>query len=127
MSAITCSPGSTNCNTINNCYLPTTVAPHENTGLAAVNVDNAEDWRVYYYDTLNYVSELDGNSSGFAMGSPIGGTALNGSSIAAVNVNETTNNINVFYVDQLSEILFYMEFTGSWSIRTSSFPSTTSR
>jgi hypothetical protein len=44
--------------------------------------------------------------------------ALNSSGIAAVNVNSTTNNINVFYVDQLTEALFTVQFIGSWSTRT---------
>jgi hypothetical protein len=73
MSSITCPANSANCNTINNCYLPTTTAPNEYTGLAAVNVNNTQDWRVYYYDENGYLSELAGNSSGFNMGTPIGG------------------------------------------------------
>ena len=119
MSAVTCPTGSANCNTINNCYLPTTNSPNEYTGLAAVNVDNAQDWRVYYYDDEGNLSELAGNSSGFDMGNPIGGLALNSSGIAAVNVNSTTNNINVFYVDQLTEALYTTEFQGEWTTRTS--------
>ncbi len=93
------------------------VAPHENTGLAAVNVGNAQDWRVYYYDEEGYVSEMAGNSSGFDLGRPIGGLALNSSDIAAVNINSTTNDINLFYVDQLTEALFTMEFKGVWTTR----------
>jgi hypothetical protein len=119
MSAVTCPTGSANCNTINNCYLPTTNSPNEYTGLAAVNVDNAQDWRVYYYDDEGNLSELAGNSSGFDMGNPIGGLALNSSGIAAVNINSTTNNINVFYVDQLTEALYTTEFNGAWTTRTS--------
>ncbi|PMD46119.1 hypothetical protein L207DRAFT_206113 [Hyaloscypha variabilis F] len=115
MSAVTCPTGSANCNTINNCYLPTTNSPNEYTGLAAVNVDNAQDWRVYYYDDEGNLSELAGNSSGFDMGNPIGGLALNSSGIAAVNINSTTNNINVFYVDQLTEALYTTEFNGAWT------------
>jgi hypothetical protein len=117
MSAIACPAGSTNCNTINNCYIPTYNRPNEYTGLAAVTVNNTQDWRVYYYDEEGYLSELAGNSSGFDMGTPIGGLALNSSDIAAVNVNSTTNNINLFYVDQLTEALFTMEFTDSWTTR----------
>jgi hypothetical protein len=55
------------------------------------------------------------------MGNPIGGLALNSSGIAAVNINSTTNNINVFYVDQLTEALYTTEFNGAWTTRTS-FP-----
>lgn len=122
MSAVTCPANSVNCNTISNCELPTSSAPNEYTGLAAVNVNNAQDWRVYYYDEEGYVSELAGNSSGFDMGTPIGGLALNSSAIAAVNVNSTTNNINLFYVDQLTQELFTMQFTGSWTTRMSLSP-----
>jgi len=122
MASITCPANSVDCNMIGNSYLPTMVAANENTGLAAVNVGNGQDWRVYYYDEEGYVSEMAGNSSGFNFGTAIGGMALNGSDIAAVNINSTTNDINLFYVDQLTEALFTMEFTGAWTTR--KFPST---
>ncbi|KAH6724335.1 hypothetical protein BKA61DRAFT_27696 [Leptodontidium sp. MPI-SDFR-AT-0119] len=116
MSAITCSPNSVKCNTIANCYLPTQIAPSNFTGLAAVNVNNAQDWRVYYHDENGYISELQGDNSGFNLGEPIGGAGLNASSIAAVNVNSTTNNINVFYVDGLTKALFKMQWTAdTWT------------
>ncbi|KAH7342598.1 hypothetical protein BKA65DRAFT_478470 [Rhexocercosporidium sp. MPI-PUGE-AT-0058] len=116
MSAITCSPNSDKCNTIANCYLPTQIAPSNFTGLAAVNVNNAQDWRVYYHDEDGSISELQGDNSGFNLGRPIGGSGLNASSIAAVNVNSTTNNINVFYVDGLTHALFKMQFTAdNWT------------
>ncbi|KAH7419431.1 hypothetical protein BKA64DRAFT_16398 [Cadophora sp. MPI-SDFR-AT-0126] len=111
MSAVTCSPNSDKCNTIANCYLPTQIAPSNFTGLAAVNVNKAQDWRVYYHDEDGYISELQGDNSGFNLGKPIGGSGLNASSIAAVNVNSTTNNINIFYVDDLTRALFKMQFT----------------
>jgi hypothetical protein len=117
MASITCPANSVVCNTISNIYLPTMVAPNENTGLAAVNVGNGQDWRVYYYDEDGYVSEMAGNSSGFNFGTAIGGLALNGSDIAAVNINSTTNDISLFYVEQLTEALFTMEFTGAWITR----------
>jgi hypothetical protein len=117
MASITCPANSVDCNMIGNSYLPTMVAANENTGLAAVNVGNGQDWRVYYYDEEGYVSEMAGNSSGFNFGTAIGGLALNGSDITAVNINSTTNEINLFYVDQLTEALFTMEFTGAWTTR----------
>ncbi|KUJ21719.1 uncharacterized protein LY89DRAFT_681140 [Mollisia scopiformis] len=50
------------------------------------------------------------------MGERIGGSGLNATSIAAVNINSTTNNINLFYVDSLSENLYNMQFTnGAWT------------
>jgi len=123
MSVITCPPNSASCNTIDNCYIPTTSAPNEYTGLAAVNINDAQDWRVYFYDEAGILSEIAGNSSGFDMGTPFGGSALNSSGIAAVNVNSTTNNINVFYVDQLTEALFTTEFTdGAWTLPTTVSP-----
>jgi hypothetical protein len=79
MASITCPADSVDCDTVSNSYLPTMVAPHEYTGLAAVNIGNGQDWRVYYYDEEGYVSEMAGNSSGFDMGTPIGGLALNSS------------------------------------------------
>jgi hypothetical protein len=121
MASITCPANSVDCNTVSNSYLPTMAAPHEYTGLAAINVGKAQDWRVYYYDEGGNVSEMAGNSSGFDMGTPIGGLALNGSDIAAVNINSTTNDINLFYVDQLTEALFTMEFKGAWTTRKFSF------
>jgi hypothetical protein len=52
------------------------------------------------------------------MGNLIGGSALNSSDIAAVNVNSTANNVNVFYVDQLTKALFTLEFSdGAWTDR----------
>ena len=123
MSAITCSAGTIKCNTIANWYLPTTIAPSNFTGLAAVNVNHAQDWRVYYHDTNGFVSELQGDNSGFDLGKRIGGSGMNASSIAAVNVNSTTNNINLFYVDRLTQALFQMEFAGgSWTQRKPSTP-----
>lgn len=123
MSAITCSPYSDKCNTIANCYLPTQIAPSNFTGLAAVNVNKAQDWRVYYHDEDGYISELQGDNSGFNLGKTIGGQGLNASSIAAVNVNSTTNNINVFYVDGLTQALFKMQFTANyWTKRTDLLP-----
>jgi hypothetical protein len=64
---------------------------------------------------------MAGNSSGFDMGTPVGGLALNSSDIAAANINTTTNNINLFYVDQLTEALFTMEFKGAWTTRKFAF------
>lgn len=122
MSAITCPAGSANCGTINNCLLPTTVPANVYTGLTAVNVNDAQDWRVYYLDKNGAVSQLEGNASGFATGEQIGGSGLNASSLAAVNVNSTTNNINLFYVDDLTRNLFKMQFTnGAWTTRESFF------
>jgi hypothetical protein len=44
-------------------------------GLAAINVDYAQDWRVYYNDESGFTSELAGNASGFDMGQAIEGNA----------------------------------------------------
>jgi hypothetical protein len=118
MSAITCPANSANCNTISNCLLPTKIPTSVYTGLTAVNVNDAQDWRVYYLDQEGAVSQLEGNSSGFATGERIGGYGLNASSLAAVNVNSTTNNINLFYVDVLTKNLYKMQFTdGAWTTR----------
>lgn len=114
---MTCPSNSVACNTVSNKVLSTSPAPHPQTGLAVVNVNNAQDWRVYYYDTANFVSELVGNTSGFDTGTPIGGGALNGSSLAAFNANSTTQDINVFYVDNLSQNLFGTRFGGTWTVR----------
>jgi hypothetical protein len=94
--------GSTKRATISNLILPTEVPPHLNTGPSVVNIGNVEDLCIYYSNEAGLISELAGNSSGFDSGTPIGGIALHGSSIAAVNVSSTTNNINVFFVDQLT-------------------------
>jgi hypothetical protein len=123
MSAITCPAGSANCGTISNCLLPTTIPASVYTGLTAVNVNEAQDWRIYYLNQAGAVSQLEGNSSGFATGETIGGSGLNASSLAAVNVNSTTNNINLFYVDALTKALFKMQFTnGAWTTRASPLP-----
>lgn len=118
MSAITCASGSAKCNTISNCLLPTDIPANDDTGLAAVNINEDKDWRVYYHDNKGLISQLQGNESGFDTGNRIGGSGLNASSIAAVNVNSTTNNINLFYVDSTSQNLYNMQFTnGAWTTR----------
>jgi hypothetical protein len=112
---------STKRTTISKLILPTEVPPHLNTGPSVVNIGNVEDLCIYYSNEAGLISELAGNSCGFDSGTPIGGIALHWSSIAAVNVNSTTNNISVFFVDQLTETLFgMMQFTDSaWTSRTS--------
>jgi hypothetical protein len=102
--------------------LSTEVPPHLNTGLSAVIIGNVEDWCIYCSIEASLISELAGNSSGFDLGAPIGGMSQNGSSIAAVNVNSTTNNISFFLIDQLTQTLFGigMHLTdGAWTSRTS--------
>ncbi|KAI1004487.1 hypothetical protein K3495_g3728 [Podosphaera aphanis] len=115
MSALTCAEGSAKCGTINNCRLPTTVPVSRETGLAAVNVNNSQDWRVYYHDQSGFISQLQGNASGFDTGARIGGEGLNGSDITAVNINSTTNNIHVFYTDMLTQALFTLQFENNWT------------
>ncbi|RDW68230.1 hypothetical protein BP5796_08887 [Coleophoma crateriformis] len=112
-----CAAGSSSCSMTTNQIVSNllTVSPGNFTDLAAVNVDDAQDWRVYFQDRDGMIRELAGNSSGFGEGSLIGGFGLNTSSIAAVNVNSTTNNIKVFYVDSLSQALYQTEFVGSWT------------
>ena len=80
---------------------------------------------MYYHDNQGFISELQGKTSGFNKGVRIGGSGLNASSISAVNVNSTTNNIVLFYTDALSKDPFTMQFTaGAWTTRKSllSFP-----
>lgn len=90
-------------------------ALHPNSSLAAVNVDKAENWRVYYQNTKHNIVELAGNSSGFNTGEIIyRGTTLTGSSLTAVNAYNPTNNINVFFVDHDSQALYYTQYTSSW-------------
>ncbi|KAH6664500.1 hypothetical protein B0J14DRAFT_246765 [Halenospora varia] len=123
MAALACAAGSSSCSTVANNLLTTTVPIADTTGLAAVNVDNAQDWRVYYQDQSNQLSQLQGNASGFDRGTVVGGLVLNGSSIAAVNCNATTNNINIFYVDMLTQVLYGQQFTkGDWTQGTLPFP-----
>jgi len=85
------------------------------TGLAAVNVDHAQDWRIYYQNTNRNIVEMAGNTSGFNKGVTIySGKTLPGSALTAVNVEVAQNNINVFFVDNDSNALFYTQFTDSW-------------
>lgn len=124
MCAMACAGGSSSCTTTQNNILETAIPLHKNTGLSAVSVSDSQDWRVYYHDNLGYLSELQGNASGFDTGLKVGGGAFNGSSIAAVNVNTTTNNINIFYVDMLTQSLFFQQFAdGSWTLGMSLMPS----
>jgi hypothetical protein len=112
--------GSTKRTTISNLILSTEIPSHFNTGLSAVIIRNVEDWCIYYFNEARLISELAGNLPGFDSDTPIGGMALHESSIAAVNVSSITNNVNVFFVDQLTETLFGMHFTdGAWISRTS--------
>ncbi|KAL2075455.1 hypothetical protein VTL71DRAFT_398 [Oculimacula yallundae] len=113
MSTLTCSLNSDRCKTVENRNLPTQVAPSNFTGLAAVNVNEAQDWRVYYHDADNYISELQGDVAGFNLGKKIGGQAMNASSMAAININSTTNNIHIFYIDGLTQTLFKTQFIES--------------
>ncbi|CAD6506145.1 BgTH12-07075 [Blumeria graminis f. sp. triticale] len=115
MSALTCAEGSAKCGTINNCLLPTAIPVSHETGLAAVNVNNSQDWRVYYHDQSGFISQLQGNASGFNLGSRIGGEGLNGSDITAVNIDSTTNNIHVFYTDMLTQALFTLQYQKHWT------------
>lgn len=88
---------------------------HPESSLAAVNVDHAQDWRIYYQNTNSNIVELAGNTSGFNQGVTIyNGNTLAGSALTAVNVDVTQNNINVFFVDDSSSALFYTQFTDSW-------------
>lgn len=119
MATAACPAGSTSCSKTGNYQVTETLTiPMRNdTGLAAVNVDDAQDWRVFYHDKNNMISQLAGNNSGFDSGQVIGGEGLPGSSIAATNINSTTNNINVFYVDDLTSALYTFEFTNDWTTR----------
>jgi len=90
-------------------------AVHPESNLAVVNVDNAQDWRIYYHNKDRNIVEMAGNSSGFNQGVTIySGTTLQGSYLSAVNVDKSTNNINVFFVDHDSKALYYTQFTDSW-------------
>jgi hypothetical protein len=116
MAGSACPAGSSACSsTTNSIISDKDLSVHNSTGLAAINVDNAQDWRIYYHDENRMVCEMGGNSSGFGTGAIIGGAALNGSSIAATNINATTNNINVFYIDDLTSALYTLEFIGVWT------------
>ncbi|KAI6245414.1 hypothetical protein HI914_06649 [Erysiphe necator] len=115
MSTIICANGSAKCDSIDNQLIPTEIPVSRDTGLAAVNVNNTQDWRVFYYDQFGFISQLQGNTSGFNLGTRIGGEGLNGSDITAVNVNSTNNNIHVFYTDMLTQALFTLQFQSNWS------------
>ncbi|TVY56559.1 hypothetical protein LSUE1_G009886, partial [Lachnellula suecica] len=117
MCSLACTADSTSCSSTSNIALKTSVPIHNSTGLSAVTVGDSQDWRIYYHDNSSYLSELQGNLAGFKTSAIVGGGALNGSSIAAVNVNTTTNNINVFYVDLLTKALYMQQFAdGTWTI-----------
>ncbi|PBP18204.1 hypothetical protein BUE80_DR011105 [Diplocarpon rosae] len=118
MSSITCAPWSDDCSTVASRPIPLGIPASNFTGLAAVNVNMAKDWRVYYTDRDGYLSEVRGDTAGFDSGKSLGGTVLNGSSIAALNINTTTNNINIFYVDSSTRALFKMQYVaeeGDWT------------
>ncbi|RDW72811.1 hypothetical protein BP6252_06718 [Coleophoma cylindrospora] len=119
ISGAACPAGSSTCSpTFNNVISSQLDLPPSNqTGLAAVNVNDAQDWRVYFHDIRGMLTEVGGNASGFGSGTVVGSAALNKSSIAATNVNSTTNNINVFYVDAKTQFLTTIEFVnGTWTI-----------
>lgn len=115
MVKLSCPADSVNCTVTANMVVSSAVKVPVNkfTGLGVVNVDSDQDWRVFYHDKDGYVSQLQGNSTGFGSGEIIGGIGLNASSIAAVNVNQTTNNINVFYVDTLTQALVFTQYLPS--------------
>lgn len=115
MCVMACATGASVCSTFSNNILPTGVPIHKFSGLAAVTVSDAQDWRVYYHDENSFLCQMEGKASGFTKGAIIGGTALNNSAIEAVNVNSTTNNIVLYYVDQGSQNMFTQQFTGVWT------------
>jgi hypothetical protein len=120
MAESACPAGSSVCSNTRNTIISdkVTVPLSNQTGLAVVNVDDDQNWKVFYHDKNSMVSQLAGNSSGFDQGQIIGGRALEGSSLAATNINSKTNNINVFYVDGLSSDLYTFQFTDDeWVIR----------
>ncbi|KAF4632186.1 hypothetical protein G7Y89_g5943 [Cudoniella acicularis] len=83
MCALACAAGGSSCSTIANNRLQTKVPLGDNTGLTVVNVNDSQDWRVHYLDNNNFLSQLQGNTSGFDTRTIVGGLGLNGSSIAA--------------------------------------------
>ncbi|RDW87943.1 hypothetical protein BP5796_03637 [Coleophoma crateriformis] len=118
ISGTACPAGSSTCGaTFNNVIsAQLTLPPSNQTGLAAVNVNDAQDWRVYFHDIRGMLTEVAGNASGFGSGTVVGSAGLNKSSIAATNVNSTTNNINVFYVDARTQFLTTIAFVnGAWT------------
>ncbi|CAG8978536.1 hypothetical protein HYALB_00012267 [Hymenoscyphus albidus] len=117
MCVMACGAGASVCSTFTNTILPTGTPVAKYSGLAAVTVSKAQDWRVYYHDENNFICQMEGKASGFTKGEIIGTQALNNSALGAVNVNTTTNNIVLYYIDQKSQILHTQQFTdGKWTV-----------
>ena len=86
--------------------------------LAAIYMDAAYGWRVYYQTTSGSIQELVGGNgwnTGTTLGSGLSGTAI---TVAMISVP----NLNVFYIDASTDSLYFMAFTSSWSARSSFFP-----
>jgi hypothetical protein len=87
--------------------------------LAAIYMDAAYGWRVYYQTTSSKIQELVGFSgswnTGTTLGSGLSGTAITVSMISVPN-------LNVFYIDSSTTSLYFMAFTSSWSARLSPSP-----
>jgi Fungal fucose-specific lectin len=86
--------------------------------LAAIYMDAAYGWRVYYQTTSRSIQELVGGNgwnTGTTLGSGLSGTAI---TVAMISVP----NLNLFYIDSSSGSLYFMAFTGSWSARSSLSP-----
>ncbi|KAL3426765.1 hypothetical protein PVAG01_00274 [Phlyctema vagabunda] len=119
MAGHACAAGSSSCSITTNKVVSNnlSIPLNNDTDLAAVTVNDAQDWRVYYQDQSGSISELMGNAAGFGTGSIIGGAGLNASSMAAVNIDSSTNNINVFFVDGTTKKLSTLQFVdGAWTL-----------
>jgi hypothetical protein len=81
--------------------------------IAAIYMDAAWGWRVYYQTTSGTIQELVGGKSwntGTTLGSGIAGTAITVAMISAPN-------LNVFYLDSSTDSLYFMAYTSGWSAR----------
>jgi hypothetical protein len=84
--------------------------------LAAIRMDAAYGWRVYYQTTSSKIQELVGFGGGWNTGTTLS-SGLSGTAITVAMIS--VPNLNVFYIESSTDSLYFMAFTSSWSARSS--------
>lgn len=89
---------------------------YETSGLAALYLGSSLGFRVFYHNSDRYLTQLSSKSDGsWGHGTTISGKAVAGSAIAATEIG-TSGMINVLYVEDKSEALYYVQYNATWQV-----------
>jgi hypothetical protein len=94
---------------------------YESSGLAALYLGAGKGFRIFYHNSDRYLTQLSSLGDGWDHGATISGKAVSGSSISATEVGET-GMITVFYVEDMSKELYYIQYNATWHGGTSYSP-----